>query len=324
MVVPKNTAIFIPLMRTSKDMIQYVKHFKASEDFFDFKNHYGSDRSANNFSEALWLCSRMFMQCDYKLKESVIILFTNNEQPYQNGSHELQKVFTRAKDLRELGVHILLTPTVDEFSAEPFYREFLCTVMDEDPETWQMTPPAEQREILLSREYKRDYRRQCHRYFNLTIADGLNVGVGIYCFKTRTFTPTSIKMLRDSNKIVAGRMCWKAGHYDEERQENVFDRILLPGELKKYQEFGGQKILFSADELSRLKGLIPPGMRLLGFKPMTTLPDRCYIRGTQFLYPNEKAIRGSACLFRALWEKCLEKNVYAMCVFTQIRKSPPV
>lgn len=42
------------LSTMSKDTIAYMKHFKESDDFFDFKNRYGSATS-ENFAEALWL-----------------------------------------------------------------------------------------------------------------------------------------------------------------------------------------------------------------------------------------------------------------------------
>lgn len=96
LVAPDNTAIFMHLSTMSKNTITYMKHFRDSDDFFGFNNRYGTATS-ESFIDALWLCSRMFMRCGYKLKQSNIILFTNNDQPYQDPSNELDKCLVRGQ-----------------------------------------------------------------------------------------------------------------------------------------------------------------------------------------------------------------------------------
>lgn len=307
----------------SKDTITYMKHFRESDDFFDFKNRYGSVTS-ENFVEVLWLCSRMFMRCGYKLKQSNIILFTNNDRPYQDPSHELDKCLIRGKDLRDLGVHFMVVPMVDDdFNFDAFYREFVCNVNDLDPGTYDFKTPAEQRDMLSSRAFHQDYRSSCLRYFNLTIGDGLTISCGLYQF-AKNFKPLrSVHLLGSTNEIVVARRSYMAGTYDEDLMEVQYNKRLLPGEQRKVQEVGGQKIIFTPDELTKVKSMVEPGMRLLGFKPMSQLPVNCAFKSTRFVYPSDKMIKGSKALFRALWEKCIEKDKYAMCVFVQIRKTSP-
>lgn len=114
-----------------------------------------------------------------------------------------------------------------------------------------------------------------------------------------------------------------SGTYDEDSMEMQYDKRLLPGEQRKVQEVGGQRIIFTPDELTKLKSMVEPGMKLLGFKPMSQLPTNCAMKSCRFMFPDEKNIKGSKKLFRALWEKCIEKDKYAMCVFAQIRKVAP-
>lgn len=114
-----------------------------------------------------------------------------------------------------------------------------------------------------------------------------------------------------------------SGTYDEDSMEIQFNKRLLPGEQRKVQEVGGQRIIFTPDELTKLKSMVEPGMKLLGFKPMSQLPSNCAMKSCRFMFPDEKNIKGSKKLFRALWEKCIEKDKYAMCVFAQIRKVAP-
>lgn len=84
LIVPKNVAIFMPVNASSKNSIEYIKNFRASDDFFDFSNKYG--HSNGNFADALWLCSRMFIKSGYKLQSSTIVIFTDNHQPHQPGT----------------------------------------------------------------------------------------------------------------------------------------------------------------------------------------------------------------------------------------------
>lgn len=144
-VVPPNCAVFIPLKPLNKDLIQYFKNFNESEDFFNFGQTYGTS-DGNCFSEALWLCSRLIIRCNYRLMNSQIVLFTNNEQPHLFGSEEQQQAFVRAKDLNEYNISVDLVPLVDEFDLEPFYKEFLCVVDDDmDTEQFHYDKPVDQR-----------------------------------------------------------------------------------------------------------------------------------------------------------------------------------
>lgn len=101
------------------------------------------------------------------------------------------------------------------------------------------------------------------------------------------------------------------------------ERKLLPGEFYKSLSVCGKEIIFSVEELTTIKALISPGIRLIGFKPLSALPQRWFIKPIAFLYPNDKRIKGSTTLFRALWEKCLERQKYALCALTFRRKTAP-
>lgn len=321
-VIPENTAIFMPLKPLAKEPIQYFKNFKESEDFFDFKNKYGQSTSSK-FSEALWLCSRHFMSCSYKLVNSTIYIFTNNEEPHSAVSSELQQTFLRAKDLCDNNVSVVLVPMVDEFNIEPFYKEFLCTVEDVEPDGLRVESPQQQREYLLNRVYQRDYRKNCLRYLKFTLGDGLDIGCGIYSFTKLTKLPNAVRMDRETNDVILSKRCVMGEEYNEDTETFGFTRRLLPGELFKCQEIAGKEIIFSSEELTSIQSLTPPGLRLIGFKPLEVLPERFMIKHMAFLYPNENLIKGSSKLFRAIWEKCLEKKKFALCVLIYRRKVAP-
>lgn len=322
-VPPPNTAVFMPMTTMSKESICYAKNFMESDDFFDFNNKYGQFQGGNSISDALWLCARLIMRCGYKLQLSNIVLFTNEAKPLLAGSQEFQKCLVRANDLRELGVYLMVVPMDDEFEFETFYKELICTINDKDPETWRAPDPASQREGLKNKIFERDARKSCLRYFNLTLGPNLQISCGLHSFTRATTLPKSVHLLRETNQVVVSKRSYYVTEHHPDNESETTVRALLPGELRKYQDIGGRKIFFTPEELATTKSMIAPGMKLLGFKPLDQLPVRCFVKGSRFLYPNDSEIKGSSRLFRTLWERCIQKHKFAMCVFAQVRKVAP-
>lgn len=276
------------------------------------------------------------------------------------GSLELQQTMNRAKDLMENDIGVYLVPMVDEFDCDLFYKEFLSRVSDEELDAFREIVPEVQRQTLLERITRKNFHKKCLRHINLVLGDGLEISCDLHSFIKLAKKPTAIKMLRDTNEVLVAKRCYVVPQTNVEPQMSAdtpaearpqmdaepradaepqsinaesdvnleVPRIettqkLLPGELFKYQEIGGQEVAFSAEELTSLKTLVPPGLRLLGFKPIETLAPRCFVKCCVFLSPSDGLIKGSTKLFRALWEKCLEKGVYALCTLTYRRKVAP-
>lgn len=262
------------------------------------------------------------------------------------GSAELQQTMRRAVDLMENDISVWLVPMVDEFNCDLFYKEFLSRVADEEEESFRAIEPKSRRDILTNRISRKNYRKKCLRHINLVIGDGLEISCDLHSFTKLTKKPTAIKMLRDTHEELVGKRCYVSASAESylsaaptsnagaqmdtgpqmgagNADNGMITRKLLPGELFKYQSIGGQEVAFSAEELTSFKTLVPPGMRLLGFKPIETLAPRCFVKCCVFLSPSDDLIKGSTKFFRALWEKCFEKGKYALCTLTYRRKVAP-
>lgn len=99
-------------------------------------------------------------------------------------------------------------------------------------------------------------------------------------------------------------------------------RFFLKTLSRKTLSIGGEKVSFSVDEVTNMKQMLQPGIRLLGFKPITKVSPANHLRSSLFLYPDEGTISGSTVLFRTLYEKCLIKQKAAFCMLTMRRKQP--
>lgn len=320
LVVPKKTAIFMPLANPSAESIRKIINFRESEDLFDFDRKFGHSQDSN-LSDVLWLCSRVFTRCGYKLEQSSIVLFTSNDEPHPAGSYEYQQSFVKAKDLQQLDVNIVLIPMSEEFDGSKFYREFLCTVASEDPDQYQFPCYQESREPLLTRIFRKDFKKKAISHIKWQLSDDVSLGVNIYSLSRKTKYPAKVKLLRDTNEVIISKRSYQIVTTDED--QNVSEsRPLLPGDQRKTQTVGGEKVSFSVDEVTNMKQMLPPGIRLLGFKPISKVSLANHLRSSLFLYPDESTISGSTVLFRALYEKCLAKQKAAYCMLTMRRKQP--
>lgn len=347
----ENCSIFLPLAKLCKDSILHLKNFIQSDDYFDFENEYGTS-DKNSFVEILWMCSKMLSLCRRKLSSTNILVFTNDEQPYTPGSTELQQTYIRAKDLCEINAEISIVPCVDVFDYDLFFKEFLCIANDTDIESFRAISPIEQRRALLSRFFQRNSGRTCNRHLLLKVTKDIGISCDVHSFIQKAWKPKTVQIHRDTNEVVVSKRGYfvkpqndvYAGIGDDDADINDddddgFNRSrtirsvnnnpdneptrVLPGEYIMYQEICGKAIAFEPDELKKLKLMLRPGINLLGFKPIETLKPRFFIKHCQFLYPNDKWIDGSTKLFRALWEKCLEKRKYALCTLILRRADAP-
>lgn len=325
-VVSKNCAVFIPLKPLSKELIQYFKSFRESNDYFDFATKYGIS-NGSCFSEALWLCSRLIIRCNYKLMASNIILFTNNVQPHMPGTPEEQQAFVRAKDLHENNIGVDLVPMVDDFDEERFFKEFLIRVQgDIDEGQYRDERPVDKRHRLLNRSNRLNYRKACSRHINFELAEGVAMSVDIFSSVRSAKKPNSIKILRQTKEVAVakrGYVVQESNPSVNEDENETTSRKVLTSQLYKSQQICAKEILFSPDEVIVMRSIQDPGLRLLGFKPLDGLKTRWMIKHSLFVYPNDKRIAGSATLFRALWQKCLEKRKYALCTITMRRNATP-
>lgn len=97
----------------------------------------------------------------------------------------------------------------------------------------------------------------------------------------------------------------------------------MPTDIKLYQMFGGEKVIFEKEEVTSMKTFGDPGLLLMGFKPRTSVKTYHHIRPAQFLYPSEKSVSGSTTLFSALLGRCIARDVVPICRFIPRRNCPP-
>ena len=94
-------------------------------------------------------------------------------------------------------------------------------------------------------------------------------------------------------------------------------------EIRKAYKFGGDAVVFTADEQKELKNFGSPILRIIGFKPQSMLPMWASVKKSTFIYPSESGYVGSIRVFGALWQKLLNDNKMGLAWYIPRTNSKP-
>lgn len=90
---------------------------------------------------------------------------------------------------------------------------------------------------------------------------------------------------------------------------------LYPEQVGTYQLYGNKKIIFSKEEMNKIKFLEEPGMKLMGFKSIDSIKPYYNVRESYFIYPNELFSNGAGKLVDALIKQMANKKKCAIVKF---------
>lgn len=316
LVLPKKSAVFIPLDTQKVDNIEQVMEFQQSEDFDAFPTKFGHTDDCN-LADMFWFCSKLFTRCGYQMRATSIVLFTDNPQPHPKDSHELRQLQQKAEDLLQNEILVSLMPMSPDFDCDLFYRQFLCVVLDDDYDTFQAPTYEGNIAQLMKRIYRRDYRKKANSKVVFQIGDEFKFGVALYSMSRKMYRPAKVLMDRDTNELIVKKQVYV------QTGEDGDTRVMGPGDQRKSIEFCSEKVFFTTDEHSRMRSVVPKGMQLLGFKPIDSIEPQYFISPCLFMFPCEEQFVGSTQVFVALWSRCLAKRQAMIAVMVQRYKSTP-
>jgi ATP-dependent DNA helicase 2 subunit 1 len=101
-------------------------------------------------------------------------------------------------------------------------------------------------------------------------------------------------------------------------------RTVEKGEIRKAYKFGGDQIMFTQEEMAALRYFGDPGIRIIGFKPLSMLPIWANLKPATFIYPSEEDYIGSTRVFSALHQKLLNDRKMGITWFIARKNAAPV
>ncbi|KAF6225594.1 hypothetical protein HO133_009594 [Letharia lupina] len=260
-----------------------------------------------------------------------LFIVTDNDDPHAKDKALKSSAAVRAKDLYDLGVIIELFPISKPdhaFDRSRFYDDIIYNASPTDPEapapvSGGVAPSLTSdgisllTSLLSSINSKAVAKRALFSSIPFEIGPGFRISVkGYIIFKRQEPKRSCYVWLEGEKPQIATGVTTQMADDTARTVEKL--------EIKKAYKFGGEQITFTPEEVSSLRHFGDPGIRIIGFKPLSMLPIWANIRHSTFIYPSEDDYVGSTRVFSALQQKLLKDQKIGIAWFVARKNATPV
>ncbi|KAE8396299.1 ATP-dependent DNA helicase II subunit 1 [Aspergillus alliaceus] len=320
------TDLDIPSAQDVKNLRALAQNDEESEDILQ------ASEERVSMANVLFCANQIFTSRAPNFLSRRLFIVTDNDDPHGDNKSLRSASTVRAKDLYDLGVTIELFPISrpdHEFDAAKFYDDIIYKASPSDPDapaylqTDSKTSPAAGDGIsllttLLSSIHSRSVPRRAH-FSNMPLELGPNFKIsisGYLLFKRQEPARNSFIWLGGENpQIVKGVTTQIA---------DDTARTVEKGEIKKAYKFGGDQVTFTPEEIKALRNFGDPVIRIIGFKPLSSLPFWANVKHPFFIYPSEEDFVGSTRVFSALQQTLLRDKKAALVWVIARKNAGPV
>jgi ATP-dependent DNA helicase 2 subunit 1 len=304
---------------------------------FDRSIGHGADESVDLYN-ALWYCLSLFhkLQSQQQNNQNLlinkrIIILTCHDKPYLD-ENSRRLAIQKSRDLRDYQVEIQLIPLnpvgKSSFDARPFYCEILSIPEDEPVERLDQRFKDSLEEIR-TKLNKKQFKKRALGTIEMEIGGKVNdltsenaagevesmkFAVKIYVLFKEQKKESAVNLDKRNNERVES-----ITRFVNTRTVNLVNKY----EYKKFYSYGGEKVVFSEEEIKSIKELGQTGLKLIGFKPVQAIKPEWNVKNPYFIYPDESSIIGSTTVFHALLKAMEELQQVAICRLIYRRGSPP-
>ena len=290
-----------------------------------------------NMPHVLFCANQIFQQRAANFASRRLFIITDNDNPHANDKALRNGATTRAKDLYDLGAELELFPissATHSFDTTLFYDDIIYRQTPSDPDAISYNLPSLidgqdsltagtsdglslLQKLLKNVASKATPKRALFASVPLELGPGLKISVKGYLLIKRQVPArtTYIYLGSDQPQLVKGRTVLQAD--DDKSEVNKAD-------IRKAYKFGGEEILFTPEEMKEIRNFGDPVIRIIGFRPVESLPFWANIKHSTFLYPSEEDYVGSTRVFSALHSKLLKSKLMALTWFIPRRNAAPV
>ncbi|KAF1834900.1 Ku domain-containing protein Pku70 [Decorospora gaudefroyi] len=259
-----------------------------------------------------------------------LFLVTDNDYPVKLKADKDTAV-TRARDLYDLGCTIDLFPISQpdhSFDRSRFYDDLVYPTSPSDPDAPVAIPTTTNvaksgegisllKQLISSINSKATPRRAL---FTLPLELGPDLRIGVKGY-----------ILIKRQEHVKSCYVWVGGEKPQivnSSTTHMADdtaRTVEKTELRKAYKFGGDAITFTPDEITKIRQCFgDPVIRIVGFKPRSSLPIWTNTNKSTFLYPSEADYIGSTRVFSALQQKLTTSHKIGLVWFIARRNAAPI
>jgi len=264
---------------------------------------FGSEQGVK-LHEALWQCQSMFAGVTGKVATKSILLLTCRSSPHNNDPKLDAQARRKAGDLHNTDICLDVVPVCgpqEAFHLERFYADLIK--LAEDEVSLGVLPLDELSESVL----KKTTSKRSNGRLKLDLG-GTIIAVSSFNLTRKMNKPSKQRMTADTNEEVKSSR--RFFHPNT-------GAPLLPSDMNCFVKYGDRRIQLTQDEVKSVKAMggDQTYLTLCGFKPLTCLKMSNFVKHSHFLYPHEDTVRGSRVVFSALLQRCVERQVIAICKF---------
>ncbi|WEW56412.1 ATP-dependent DNA helicase II subunit 1 [Emydomyces testavorans] len=285
-----------------------------------------------SMANVLFCANQIFTTKAPNFSSRRLFVVTDNDNPHSKDKVLRSAATVRAKDLYDLGVIIELFPISKpdrDFDTSKFYDDIIYRASPLDSEapdysrrfTKTTTSGADGvsilNSLLSSINSKSVPRRALFSNVSLEIGPEFRISVtGFLIFKRQEPARSCYVWLGGEQPQIAKGVTTQLA--DDTARE------IEKWEIKKAYKFGGEQIAFTQDEQNALRNFGDPVIRIIGFKPMSSLPIWASTKHPTFIYPSEEGFVGSTRVFSALQQTLLSQEKFALVWFVPRKNAAPV
>ena len=319
------------------DEVKALKQIVEDEDASGVAELFKPSKIAVSMHTVLFCANQIFQQRAANFTSRRLFIVSNNDDPHSDNKASRSQAIVRAKDLYDLGVIIELfpisTPT-HEFDTKLFYTDIIYKAAPTDPEAIAYNPTSIVdidtsklksgsidgitllQSLLSTIAAKITPKRALFSSVPLELAPNLRISVkGYLLYKHQKPARSCYIYLEGETPQIAKGQRTQLAEAGEAVQKT---------DIKKAFTFGGEKIVFSEEELKAIRNFGDPIIRIVGFKPMSKLPFWANIKNSTFIYPSEEDYIGSTRVYSALHHKLSKDQIFGLCWFVPRRNATPV
>ena len=286
-------------------------------------------KDGTSIATMLFCANQIFTTKAPNFSSRRLFLVTDNDYPVKVKADKDTAV-TRARDLYDLGCTIDLFPisqSEHSFDRSRFYDDLVYPTSPSDPDapiaisnTTKIAKGGEGisllKQLVSSINSKATPRRAL---FTLPLELGPDLRIGVKGY-----------ILIKRQEHVKSCYVWVGGEKPQivtSSTSHMADdtaRVVEKTELRKAYKFGGDAITFTTEEITQIRQCFgDPVIRIIGFKPLSSLPIWANTNKSTFIYPSEADFIGSTRVFSALQQKLLKSKKMGLVWFIARRNASP-
>ncbi|QGA14593.1 hypothetical protein EYB26_002249 [Talaromyces marneffei] len=284
-----------------------------------------------SMANVLFCANQIFTSKASNFLSRRLFIITDSDNPHSEDRTMRSAATVRAKDLYDLGVIIELFPISKpdhEFDRSKFYDDIVYKTAPGDPEASAFTAAGTQvpnasgdgislLNSLLSSVNSRSVPRRALFKIPLEFSPNFKISVTGYLIFKRQEPSRSCYVWLGGEKPALAK-----GTTTQIADDTA--RTIEKTEIQKAYKFGGEQVSFTIEEQAKLRNFGDPVIRIIGFKPRSSLPIWASTKHPTFIYPNEDEFVGSTRVFAALHQKLLQDEKIGLVWFIPRKNATPV